>query len=118
MMVSPKAIAEQGDKLANHLVCAGPYKFVERIAQDRIVLEKFDHYWNAGAIDIDKVIYLPVPDQSVRLANLQSGGIEIAERIAPTDLDAVRNDARLKLVENPRSATTTSSSTPTAPIRR
>jgi peptide/nickel transport system substrate-binding protein len=101
MMVSPEAIAEQGDRLANHLVCAGPYKFVERVAQDRIVLEKFDRYWNADAIKIDKVVYLPVPDQSVRLANLQSGGLEIAERIAPTDLDAIRADARLKLVESP-----------------
>src|SRR4029077_19411925 len=62
MMVSPKAIASEGDKLANHLVCAGPYKFVERVAQDRIVLDKFDKYWNAGAIGIDRVIYVSVPD--------------------------------------------------------
>ncbi len=101
MMLSPRAIAGQGDKLADHPVCAGPYKFVERVAQDRIVLEKFDKYWNADAIKIDKVIYVPVPDQSVRLANLRSGGLEIAERVAPTDLDTVRSDARLKLVESP-----------------
>lgn len=101
MMVSPKAIAEEGDKLSNNLVCAGPYKFVERVAQDRIVLEKFDRYWNPGAIKIDKVIYVSVPDQSVRLANLKAGGLDIAERIAPTDLDAVRGDPRLKLVESP-----------------
>src|SRR5258706_7470088 len=55
MMISPKAIAEQGDKLSNHLVCAGTYKFVERVAQDRIVLEKFEKYSNAGAIGIDSV---------------------------------------------------------------
>src|ERR1700736_5291813 len=90
MMVSPKAIATAGDKLANHLVCAGPYKFVERVAQDRIVLDKFDKYWNAAAIGIDKVTYVSVPDGSVRLANLKSGGLEIAERIAATDIDAVR----------------------------
>jgi len=101
MMVSPKAIAEEGDKLSNHLVCAGPYKFVERVAQDRIVLEKFAAYWNAAAIAIDKVTYVTVPDQSVRLANLESGALDIAERIAPTDLDAVRGNPRLKLVESP-----------------
>jgi peptide/nickel transport system substrate-binding protein len=101
MMISPKAIADEGDKLSNHLVCAGPYKFVERVAQDRIVLEKFDRYWNAGAIGIDKVTYVSVPDGSVRLANLKSGGLEIAERIAATDIEAVRGDSRLKLVESP-----------------
>jgi peptide/nickel transport system substrate-binding protein len=101
MMISPTALAAQGDKISNSLICAGPYRFVERVAQDRIVLEKFDRYWNAGAIHIDKAIYVTVPDQSVRLANLKSGGLEIAERIAPTDLDAVRGDPRLKLVESP-----------------
>jgi len=101
MMISPKALAEQGDKISNNLVCSGPYRFVERVAQDRIVLEKFDRYWNAGAIHIDRAVYVTVPDQSVRLANLKSGGLEIAERIAPTDLDAVRGDPRLKLVESP-----------------
>ncbi|MBV8654342.1 MAG: ABC transporter substrate-binding protein [Alphaproteobacteria bacterium] len=101
MMLSPKALAAAGDKIAAHPVCAGPYRFVERVAQDRIVLEKFDKYWNADAIKIDKVIYLPVPDQSVRLANLRAGGLEVAERIAPTDLDTVRTDSRLKLVESP-----------------
>ena len=38
MMVSPKAAKEAGDKFGLHPVCAGPYKFVERVAQDRIVL--------------------------------------------------------------------------------
>jgi peptide/nickel transport system substrate-binding protein len=101
MMVSPKAIAEEKDKLASNLVCSGPYKFVERVAQDRIVLEKFDKYWNAKAISIDRVVYVPVPDQSVRLANLKSGGLEIAERVAPTDIDSVRSDSRLNLVQSP-----------------
>src|ERR1700755_684534 len=38
MMVSPKAAKEEGDKFGLHPVCAGPYKFVERVPQDRIVL--------------------------------------------------------------------------------
>ncbi len=101
MMVSPKAIAGEGSKLSDNLVCAGPFKFVERVPQDHITLEKFDKYWNAAAIKIDRVSYLAVPDDSVRLANLRSGGIDIAERIAPTDLDTVRSDPRLKLVESP-----------------
>ena len=46
MMVSPKAAKEAGDKFGLHPVCAGPYKFVERVQQDRIVVEKFADYWN------------------------------------------------------------------------
>ena len=46
MMVSPKAAEASGDKFALKPVCAGPYRFVERIQQDRIVVEKFANYWN------------------------------------------------------------------------
>src|SRR3954454_20312189 len=46
MMVSPKAAKEAGDKFGLKPVCAGPYKFVERVQQDRIVGERFADYWN------------------------------------------------------------------------
>ena len=99
MMVSPKAAREFGDKLAARPVCAGPYKFVEWVAQDRIVFERFAGYWNAGAVAIDRVIYLPIPDDTVRLANLRSGGLQIIERVTPSDLPTLRSDPRVKLYE-------------------
>ena len=46
MIVSPKAAQAAGDKFGTKPVCAGPFKFVERVAQDRIVLERFANYWN------------------------------------------------------------------------
>jgi peptide/nickel transport system substrate-binding protein len=101
MMVSPKAARELGERMTTRPVCAGPYKFVEWVAQDRIVFGKFDRYWNAGAIRIDRVVYLPVPDDTVRLANLRSGGFQLTERIAPTDLETVRGDPRIRLFESP-----------------
>jgi peptide/nickel transport system substrate-binding protein len=41
MMVSPKAAQAAGDKFGAKPVCSGPFKFVERVAQDRIVFERF-----------------------------------------------------------------------------
>src|SRR5882762_6113220 len=41
MMVSPKAAEAAGDKFGLKPVCAGPFKFVERVQQDRIVVETF-----------------------------------------------------------------------------
>ena len=71
MMVSPKAAKEAGDKFGLKPVCAGPYKFVERVQQDRIVVEKFADYWNKDNVHIDSITYLPIVDSTVRLANLQ-----------------------------------------------
>jgi peptide/nickel transport system substrate-binding protein len=97
MMVSPKAAKEEGDKFGLHPVCAGPYKFVERVQQDRIVFEKFADYWNKDNVSIDRVIFLPIVDATVRLANLKSGGLDLIERVLATDIKAVQSDPKLEL---------------------
>lgn len=99
MIVSPRAAEAQGANFGAHPVCAGPFRFVERVAQDRIVLEKFADYWDAGRIHIDKVTYLPIPDTTVRLANLRSGDVDLVDRIAPTDAETVKADAGLGYAE-------------------
>jgi len=97
MMVSPKAAKEAGDRFGLKPVCAGPYKFVERVQQDRIVGEKFADYWNKDNVFIDRVVFLPIVDATVRLANLKSGGLDLIERVLATDIKEVRADTRLKL---------------------
>src|SRR3954463_4394673 len=97
MMVSPKAAKEAGDRFGLHPVCAGPYKFVERVQQDRIVFEKFADYWNKDKVFIDRILFLPIVDATVRLANLKSGGLDLIERLLATDMKAVQSDPKLKL---------------------
>src|SRR6266581_68586 len=97
MMVSPKAAKEAGDKFGLRPICAGPYRFVERAQQDRIVAEKFADYWNKDNIFIDRIVYLPIVDSTVRLANLKSGGLDLIERLLATDIKAVQSDPKLKL---------------------
>ena len=101
MMVSPKAAKEAGDKFGLRPVCAGPYKFVERVQQDRIVFEKFADYWNKDNIHIDRVVFLPIVDATVRLANLKSGALDLIERVLATDIKDVRADSRLVLSTAP-----------------
>src|SRR6187551_170131 len=101
MMVSPKAAKEAGDKFGLKPVCAGPYKFVERVQQDRMVFERFADYWDKANVHIDRITYVPINDSTVRLANLRSGGLDLLERLNATDIKEVRNDSKLKLVAMP-----------------
>jgi peptide/nickel transport system substrate-binding protein len=96
MMVSPKAAQAAGDKFGMQPVCAGPFRFAERVAQDRIVLEKFANYWNKDALHFDKVVYTPIPDATVRLANLRSGQLDFIERMAASDVEKVQQEKKLK----------------------
>src|SRR5579871_3311828 len=97
MMLAPQAAKAAGDKFGLHPVCAGPYRFVERVQQDRIVVEKFADYWNRDNVHIDRIVYQYVVDATVRLANLKSGGLEIAERVLATDIKDIRADPKLRL---------------------
>jgi peptide/nickel transport system substrate-binding protein len=98
MIVSPKAAEAAGKDFGQHPVCAGPFKFTERVAQDRIVLDRFPDYWNKDAIHLGRVMYQPIPDSSVRLANLRAGSVDLVEYIVPTDIEAVKADRKLRLV--------------------
>ncbi|MEM9552367.1 MAG: ABC transporter substrate-binding protein [Pseudomonadota bacterium] len=97
MMLSPTAFAEAGEDFGLNPVCAGPFKFVERVQQDRIVLEKFADYYRADEISFDTVTFLPIPDTTVRLANLRAGDLDMLERLAATDVTSVKADAGLTL---------------------
>jgi len=99
MMVSPKAAQEAADKFGARPVCSGPFRFVERVAQDRIVLERFANYWNKGEIHVEKVVYLPIVDSTVRLANLKSGQLDFVERMAASDVPALKSDARFRIAK-------------------
>jgi peptide/nickel transport system substrate-binding protein len=97
MIVSPKAAREAGDKFGLSPVCAGPFKFVERVQQDRIVLERFSGYWNAANVHIDRVVFRPIVESTVRLANLKAGGLDLIERALATDIPEIKADPTLRL---------------------
>ena len=85
MMGSPKAIERLGKDFATAPVCAGPFRFVERVPQDRMVLDRFPGYWNADAIHLDRIVFRPIADSTVRLVNLQTGQLDMLEELAPVD---------------------------------
>lgn len=97
MIVSPKAAQAAGDKFGSKPVCSGPYKFAERVAQDRIVLERYAGYWQKGAVNFEKIVYTPIPDATVRLANLKSGQLDFIERVGSNDIEKLKTDKRFKV---------------------
>jgi len=97
MMVSPKAAQAAGANFGAKPVCSGPFKFVERVAQDRIVLERYDGYWNKANVHVDKISYTPIVDSTVRLANLKAGQFDFIERVASSDIDKLQAEKKFKV---------------------
>ena len=97
MMVSPKAAQAAGANFGSKPVCSGPFKFAERVAQDRIVLERYDGYWNKAQVHFDKITYTPIVDATVRLANLKSGQFDFIERVASSDIEKLQAEKKFKV---------------------
>ncbi len=92
MMQSPASFDKDPGK---NPVCSGPYRFKDRVQNDHITLEKFPQYWDAASYHFDTVRFSPVPDATVRLNNMRSGGLDIIERVAPSDVETVKGDPNL-----------------------
>jgi peptide/nickel transport system substrate-binding protein len=101
MILPPKATEAAGKDFGLHPVCSGPFKFTERVAQDHITLDRYPGYWDNANIHFDRVIYQPMTDTSVQLANLHTGNIDLAERILPSDVAEVKKDSKLRIVTSP-----------------
>jgi len=102
MMVSPKAAqAMSAADFGAHPVCSGPFSFVERVPQERVVVKKFDKYYDAANIHFDQITYITMPDSVVRFSNVQSGQLDIANGILATDIKRGEADPRIKMYSTP-----------------
>jgi peptide/nickel transport system substrate-binding protein len=97
MPISPAAAQKLGEKFGTAPVCVGPWQFVERVPQDRIVLERSPHYFDPGAAKFDRIVFRIIPDDNVRLANLRSGDIDVMHRVGPTDAGSLKKEGRFEV---------------------
>jgi peptide/nickel transport system substrate-binding protein len=85
-MLPPKYTEEVGpEAFSENPVSAGPWKFVEWVKGDRVVLERNVDYWS-GAPPIERLVFRVVPEATTALAELQAGTVDIA-KIAPESCD-------------------------------
>ena len=78
-------------------VGTGPYRAVEYVPGDRIVLERFDGYWGEKA-SFDKVILKPIKSDPARVAALQAGDVDMIEAVPTTDVARLRKDPNIDVV--------------------
>ncbi|MDQ4096481.1 MAG: ABC transporter substrate-binding protein, partial [Actinomycetota bacterium] len=68
-------------------VGTGPYKVVEYVPRQRVVVERFDGYWGEKA-KVPRLTFRFLPDEASRREALQEGEVDVAAGPGPADLDA------------------------------
>ena len=83
-MVPPRYVAEKGNQgMALRPVGTGPYRFVELIKDDRMVVEAFDRHWR-GAPKIKRIVYKPIPEPFTRAAALRNNEVDLVTTMPPS----------------------------------
>jgi peptide/nickel transport system substrate-binding protein len=90
MVMSPTALQEEGDGFGDAPVCVGPYKFVKRVPQTSIQVERDPEYYDPESAHFDTITYRIITDASIRAANLKSGDVQVADTISTQDVDDLR----------------------------
>jgi peptide/nickel transport system substrate-binding protein len=90
-MLPPKYFEEVGaEGFAESPVGTGPFSFVEWMPDDHVTLAANENYWDGsykGKPQVDTVIFRPIPEAATRMAELQSGGVDIIQDVLPDQMD-------------------------------
>ncbi|QDS34275.1 glutathione ABC transporter substrate-binding protein [Brevibacillus brevis] len=99
-IISPKAIEQYGKDLSKHPTGTGPYKFEKWTPGQEVVLVRNDTYYG-GTPNLDKVVFKTVPEDTTRLAMVETGEVQVAENLPVTDIDRVQNSPSMQLGRYP-----------------
>lgn len=102
LMVSQSAVEAQGEEAygRNPDGATGPYKFVEWVSGDRIVLERNENYWGEQPY-FDRLVLRNITDDTTRALSLESGDIDICIDVPGAQLAGLKEVPTVDLLTIP-----------------
>lgn len=79
----------------------GPYRLRERQPNVRTTFTRNGAYWGKIDGNVDEVIFTPIGNDATRVAALLSGEIDVMEPVPVQDVDRLKNDPKLKVMQGP-----------------
>jgi peptide/nickel transport system substrate-binding protein len=101
-VLSPTALEKWGESFGAHPVGVGPFMFDSRVAGDHVTVVKSPYYYGRDSVYLDKIVYRPVPNVAAAAAALRSGDMHALNQVDPTQLQAVRQDAGIRVLTAPQ----------------
>lgn len=106
-IASPKAIQDDVENFWKNPVGTGPFKFVKWEQGSTVEVEANDEWWGAdaegqgGGPHVDRVIFRSIPDNTARVAALNSGDLTAADGLTPDDVPTIEQSDNLKVQTRP-----------------
>ncbi len=79
----------------------GPYRILSWQPEQRITMSRNDAWWDKMPGNVKEVVYTPIKSESTRVAALLSGDVDLLTDVPTQDVDRLRADPKLKVVDGP-----------------
>ena len=100
MAIVPQEIVEDGS-IDDTPVGTGPFQFVSSSPDQGILLERNENYWQDGLPHLDEIRFVQIPDETVKLTNLQTGEVDWIDSVPPQQLETLADDESVVLERVP-----------------
>lgn len=101
-MMSPAAVTQYGnDAIEQHPIGTGPYKFIERVVGEKLVIARNDDYWNeARKPKVEQIVLRGIPEVATRELALIGGEVDIIGTPSPDSIESLKSQG-MKIVSAP-----------------
>lgn len=103
MMVSPTAAEAADEKQLNNApVGTGPFKLSEYSEGDRLLVERYEDYWQDGLPYLDGIEWLFSGGEQAAINGLRAGDVDVALTIRDfSQVSALENEPGINLIRSP-----------------
>jgi peptide/nickel transport system substrate-binding protein len=98
-MASPAALEAGDNNVHSNPIGTGPYKFVSFEPDSELAMERNDDYWR-GTPGLERLTVRVIPEQSVQMAELEAGNVDISFSIQARDVERLE-EAGVEVTSEP-----------------
>ena len=95
-MLSPTAVQKRGSQYGQYPVGSGAFAFDEWVRSDHLQLKRFPQFYEQGLPYLDNVVYRPMDDETVKMADLRAGSLDLIDAVPASEQRAFVQDTRFR----------------------
>jgi peptide/nickel transport system substrate-binding protein len=96
-VLSPTALASEGQNFGSDPICVGPFMY-DHTSASGVTLLKSPWYYDRDSIYLDKIVYEGMSDGPSAAAALEAGDIQALDNVSPAVLPGVQESGSLQML--------------------
>jgi peptide/nickel transport system substrate-binding protein len=93
--------AKEENFASRNVMGTGAFRILSWQPEQRVMMARNDVWWDKTPGNVRQVVYTPIKSEPTRVAALLAGDVDMLTDVPVQDLDRLRADKKLKVVEGP-----------------